>query len=58
MFDLLLSLEKLTVQIILFTCSNGHLVLNIAEIQYLFFQLLAEGNQLFSLMIEFALHVV
>lgn len=45
-------------QIVLFASGDGHLVLNIAKVKNLFFELLFDAAKLLGLGIELGLHLV
>jgi hypothetical protein len=56
--DLVFPFEKLALVVVFFAGSDTHLVLNVAEVEALFLNLLLGTDKLFSLLIKLCLHVV
>ena len=57
-FDLLLSLKKFPLVCILFPSCDAHLMLNVSELEALFLVQLLDLDQLLSLLIKRALHLI
>jgi len=57
-FDLILTLKKAPLEVVLFARNHGYLVLHISEVEHLFLKPLLASYQLFSFGIKILLHFV
>ena len=58
LLDLIFSLKKFALEVVLFASCDAHSMLNIAEIKALTLKLLAGLNDFFCLVVQFILHVI